>query len=217
MSILSGAAFLIGGRPLAVLIPIVLSAVLTETGSRWIDSLYKMPTAPLTFPDEISSRAKFRKPLLAVLMFAGFFSAPEIHVMAAVFFLALITATDFEQYVIFDRMLLPFALVGILAAVHLGVPLGERFLAAAVGGGIFLLIAFISRGGIGGGDIKLVAALGIWLGVQTLLDVVIAACVAGGIVAVALILAGKKSRADYFAYGPYFALAAMWFLCRLYE
>lgn len=192
---------------------LVLSAVLTELGSRWIDFLYRMPTAPLTFPDEISSRARFRKPLLAVLMFAGFFSVQEIYLGAAVFFLALITATDFEQYVIFDRMLLPFALAGILAAAYLGLPLGERFLAAALGGGIFLLIALVSRGGIGGGDIKLVATLGLWLGAETLLNVVIAACIGGGIVAVALILAGKKNRTDYFAYGPYFALAAMYFLC----
>lgn len=196
-----------------MLTALILSAVLTELGSRWIDFLYRMPTAPLTFPDEISSRARFRKPLLAILMFAGFFSVPEIYLGAAVFFLALITATDFEQYVIFDRMLLPFALVGILAAAYLGLPLGERFLAAALGGGIFLLIALVSRGGIGGGDIKLVATLGLWLGAETLLNVVTAACIGGGIVAVALILAGKKSRADYFAYGPYFALAAMYFLC----
>ena len=195
-----------------MLTALVLSAVLTEIGSRWIDSLYKLPTAPLTFPDEVQARAKFRKPLLAVLMFAGFASAPEIY-WAAIFFLALITATDFEQYVIFDRMLAPFALVGILAAAHLGLPLGERFLAAVLGGGIFLLIAFVSRGGIGGGDIKLVAALGIWLGAENLLNVVMYACIGGGIVAVALIIAGKKSRADYFAYGPYFALAAMWTLC----
>ena len=145
-------------------------------------------------------------------MFAGFASAPEIY-WAAVFFLALITATDFEQYVIFDRMLVPFALIGILAAVYLGLPLGERFLAAAVGGGIFLAIAFVSRGGIGGGDIKLVATLGLWLGAENLLNVVIYACIGGGIAAVALILAGKKSRDSYFAYGPYFALAAMYFLC----
>lgn len=196
-----------------MLTALALSALLTELGSRWIDFLYRMPMAPLTFPDEISTRARFRKPLLAVLMFAGFFSVPEPYLGAAVFFLALITATDFEQYVIFDRMLLPFALVGIFAAAYLGLPLGERFLAAALGGGIFLLIAFVSRGGIGGGDIKLVATLGIWLGAETLLNVVIAASIGGGIVAVAMILAGKKSRADYLAYGPYFAIAAIYFLC----
>ena len=178
---------------------IILSAVLTLAGSRWIDFLYRLPDAPLSFPSEIARRAKFRKPLLAVLMLAGFFNAPEIH-WAAVFFLALITATDFEQYVIFDRMILPFALIGILTAVVLGLPLGERFLAA-------------TRGGIGGGDIKLVAALGIWLGAETLFDVVVISCIFGGIAAVALIVAGKKSRGSYFAYGPYFALTAIYFLC----
>ena len=191
---------------------IILSAVLTLAGSRWIDFLYRLPDAPLSFPSEIARRAKFRKPLLAVLMLAGFFNAPEIH-WAAVFFLALITATDFEQYVIFDRMILPFALIGILTAVVLGLPLGERFLAAAMGGGIFLAIAILTRGGIGGGDIKLVAALGIWLGAETLFDVVVISCIFGGIAAVALIVAGKKSRGSYFAYGPYFALTAIYFLC----
>ena len=191
---------------------------MTLAGSRWIDFLYKLPTAPLTFPDEIASRARFRKPILALILFVALWNLAgvelplRIFLMAANFFLALIIFTDFEQYVIFDRMLLPFALIGILAAINLNLPVTDRILAAIFGGGIFLLIAIISRGGIGGGDIKLVAVLGIWLGVENLLNVVIIACVGGGIVALILILTGKKSRQSYFAYGPYFALAAMWIL-----
>ena len=195
-----------------------IAAVLTLIGTRWINFLYAMPNAPLSFPNEIESRAKFRTPCLFVLLTICIFNlwiipAPKnFYVAAAIFILSLIIFTDFEQYVIFDKMLLPFALIGGVEIFHLNLPLVERLIAAIIGGGIFLLLAILSRGGIGGGDIKLVAVLGIWLGVEKLLNVIIIAAIAGGLVAGILILAKKKDRKSYFAYGPYFALAAMYIL-----
>ena len=198
-----------------MLTAIILSLVLTEIGSRWIDFLYQMPNAPLTFPEEILSRSKFRKPLIFLLLFVCTFKFAEIpmpqffYLTAIIFFLTLITFTDFEQYVIFNKMLVPFAVLGILAAVHLNLPLTDRILAAIIGGGIFLAMAFLSGGGIGGGDIKLVFVLGIWLGSKILLDVVLAASIFGGIVALLLILTKKIDRKSYFAYGPYFTLSTI--------
>lgn len=187
-------------------------------GSRWIDFLYKLPTAPLTFPEEISSRAKFRKPLLTLILFVCIlnlqkFSAPLMfYLAAAIFFLALIIFTDFEQYVIFDRMLLPFAIIGVAAIIHLNLPIEDRIIAAVFGGGIFFLLSILSRGGIGGGDIKLVAVLGLWFGTEKLLNVVLISCVVAGICAGILILTKQKSRKDFFAYGPYFAMSAIFIL-----
>lgn len=201
-----------------MLTTIILSAILTVIGSWWIDFLYRMPNAPLSFPDEISSRAKFRKPLLFLLLLAGNFNFAEIalpeffYLTAIVFFLALITFTDFEQYVIFDKMILPFVVLGILAAVQLNLPIADRILAAVGGGGIFFLIALVTGGGIGGGDIKLVFALGIWLGCEVLIDVVLAATIFGGVAAIFLILAKKMNRKSYFAYGPYFSLTTIFIL-----
>ncbi len=201
-----------------MLTAIILSAVLTISGSRWIDSLYQLPNAPLTFPDEISSRSKFRKPLLALLLFVNFLNIADVpaplyfYLTAIIFFLSLITFTDFEQYVIFNKMLLPFAVLGILAAIHLNLPLLDRITAAVAGGAIFLLISIITHGGIGGGDVKLVFVMGIWLGTKTLLDVILAASIFGGAVAILLIITKQKDRKSYFAYGPYFTLSAIVFL-----
>lgn len=192
---------------------IILSLVLTAAGSRWIDYLYKLPNAPLTFPKQIESRSKFRKPLLFLILLVNFFNLAEVpaplyfYLTAIIFFLALITFTDFEQYVIFNKMLKPFALLGILAAVHLNLPLADRIIAAVAGGGIFLLISTLTKGGIGGGDVKLVFVLGLWLGTKNLLDVVLAASILGGIAAALLILSKQKNRKSYFAYGPYFTFA----------
>ena len=198
-----------------MLTAIILSLILTAAGSLWIDFLYKLPNAPLTFPGAISSRAEFRKPLLFLLLFVNFWNFADVpaplyfYLTAIIFFLALITFTDFEQYVIFNKMLLPFAILGILAAVHLNLPLADRIIAAVAGGGIFLLISVLTKGGIGGGDIKLIFVLGIWLGTKTLLDIILAASIFGGIVAVFLIFTKRKSRTSYFAYGPYFTLTTI--------
>lgn len=201
-----------------IIFSVLIAVVLTLIGTRWIKFLYAMPNAPLSFPDEVESRAKFRTPCLFLLLTICIFNlwtipAPKFfYVAAAIFILSLIIFTDFEQYVIFDKMLLPFALIGGVEIFHLNLPLVERLIAAIIGGGIFLLLAILSRGGIGGGDIKLVAVLGMWLGIEKLLNVIIIAAIAGGIVAGLMILAKQKDRKSYFAYGPYFALAAIYIL-----
>ena len=194
---------------------IILSLILTAAGSKWIDFLYKLPNAPLTFPDEILSRAKFRNPLLFLLLFVNLWNFADVpaplyfYLTAIIFFLSLITFTDFEQYVIFDKMLLPFAVIGIFAAIQLNLPLADRIIAAFASGGIFYAISVLTRGGIGGGDIKLVFVLGIWLGTKTLIDVILAASIFGGVIAIFLILTKQKNRTSYFAYGPYFTLTTI--------
>lgn len=198
-----------------MLTAIILSLILTEIGARWIDFLYQLPNAPLTFPEEIASRSKFRKPLMFLLMsmcLLNFASIPLpqfFYLTAIIFFLTLITFTDFEQYVIFNKMLLPFAVLGILAAIQLNLPITDRILAAVAGGGIFFVIALITGGGIGGGDIKLVFVLGIWLGGKILLNVILFASVFGGVIALLLIFTKKMNRKSYFAYGPYFTLTTI--------
>ena len=70
-----------------------------------------------------------------------------------------------------------------------------------------MLLAIVTRGGIGGGDVKLIASLGIWLGPEKLLTAAAMGLIAGGGAAALLLLAKKKSRGSFFAYGPYFALS----------
>jgi leader peptidase (prepilin peptidase)/N-methyltransferase len=198
-----------------MLVSIILSLILTGVGTRWINSLYQMPNAPLTFPADIVSRSKFRPSLMFLLMFFSILKFSEtplpqfFYITAIIFFLTMITFTDFEQYTIFNKMLLPFGILGILAAIHLNLPLADRIIAAIVGGGIFLIIAFVSSGGIGGGDVKLVFVLGLWLGSKMLINVVFIASIFGGFVAIILLATKQMSRKSFFAYGPYFTLTTL--------
>ena len=204
---------------------ILLSFLFTIAGSRWIMQLFLKAQKRdiLSFPEQIEHRARFRKPLLFTLLMLCIGKAWLVipnalllfYVVLAIAFLSFVTVTDFEQYVIFDTMLLPFAIIGLCYILHLHLPLGEHVAAALGGGLLFFLLAVITKGAIGGGDIKLVAAIGLWFGYQSLLVVIMYGFLAGGAAALLMLLTKQKQRKSYFAYGPYFALSGIGVLLRL--
>lgn len=187
-------------------------------GSFWIDCLYKLPNAPLTFSDKIFSRSKFRKILLTIIFFSAIIFCAELptiqatRILTATFFLSLIIMTDFEQYVIFDKMLFPFALASLPFIIALNFSLVNHFSAAIFGGGIFFILMLLSKNGLGGGDVKLIFVLGLWLGVEGLIFVILSGTILAGIFALIFLLTKIKNRHDVFAYGPYFCIAAIGFL-----
>ena len=90
-----------------------------------------------------------------------------------------------------------------------------RFIGAVAGGLVLWLIAVIGsavlrKKAMGGGDIKLMALIGLFLGAWPELVMVIAfSALSGAIVGSALILAGRKSRQSPIPYGPFLAGAAV--------
>mgnify|MGYP002926482372 CR=1 FL=1 len=106
-------------------------------------------------------------------------------------------------------MIIPLAAGGVLCcALFLPIAI-DHLISAAAGGILFLIIAILSRGALGGGDIKLIASLGLWLGTDALFAVSMIGIILGGLVALLLLLTGKKKRKSAFAYGPYFALTTI--------
>ena len=192
--------------------------VTTWAGSNWINKLYaqELGSDLLSFPERVAQRARFRKPLLFLFLAAFISKAWNIaagiqlfYFVIAIALLVFVTVTDFEQYVIFDSMLLPLAVAGVCYTLHMQLPITEH-LAAALGGGLlFFLLTLLTKGAIGGGDIKLIAVMGLWLGVRPLISVTAYGFIIGGVAALFLLLTKQKQRHDYFAYGPYFALSSI--------
>lgn len=210
----------------SIAIPTVLLSVLfTVMGSTLMDYLYaRAPRDLLSFPEQVTTRAKYRRPLLFLLLtvYVGraciTVTPPALfYLVIAIVCLSIITATDFEQYVIFDVMLVPFAATGILYTIHMGLPITWHIAASLGGGLVFLLLAIVTKGAIGGGDIKLIAAMGLWLGIRPLLSVIVYGFIAGGVAAFILLLTKQKSRHSYFAYGPYFALSGLGILLKWFR
>ena len=83
----------------------------------------------------------------------------------------------------------------------------DAALGLLVGGGITLLIALASRGGMGGGDIKLFAALGFLAGWFDLLLIFLIAVLLGAVAGIILIIVQKKTVKAALPFGPFIAVA----------
>ncbi|MHA6259326.1 prepilin peptidase [Sporosarcina sp. CAU 1771] len=124
--------------------------------------------------------------------------------------LVIITVSDIAYMLIPNKVLLPFAVV--LFIVRLISPLTpwwDSLLGAVVGFGILYLIAVLSKGGMGGGDIKLFFVIGLVLGtVHTLLTLFLAALI-GTIIGFIILKRSGKGRKTPIPFGPSIALAAV--------
>lgn len=132
-----------------------------------------------------------------------------LYVFAVSLFMVQFSLTDFLWQVIFDKQLALFAILGISRLLITGDGLVDCLVASVTGFVAFFLLAVITRGGFGGGDVKLIGAMGLWLGSDLLLITVMAGSILGGIVALLLLITKKRGRRDYYPYGPYFAITGM--------
>ena len=130
-------------------------------------------------------------------------------VVALVFLSSLvaITAIDLTHQIIPDVITLPGILAGVVANLFTGrVDWLDALIGIAVGGGVFFVIILASRGGMGGGDMKLGAMFGAFLGWKVTLVSLFIAVILGGALAVGLLASGRVRRKDPIPFGPFLAL-----------
>ena len=87
-----------------------------------------------------------------------------------------------------------------LAIVYAAVTAGWAGLGFALAGwvvGILLFIPFFLLRGMGGGDVKFLAALGAWVGPASLLTITFYTAIVGGVMAMAVILWRRKLRSTF--------------------
>ncbi|HBD62799.1 MAG TPA: prepilin peptidase, partial [Clostridiales bacterium] len=77
--------------------------------------------------------------------------------------------------------------------------------------GLFLAIAFLTNA-MGGGDIKLMAALGFLFGMRGVLFITLTSFVSGAIISLILLGLKIKSRKDEIPFGPFISLAALTYI-----
>jgi leader peptidase (prepilin peptidase)/N-methyltransferase len=124
--------------------------------------------------------------------------------------LAAVTLTDLERRIIPNRILLPAAVAGVLIAA-LSDPAGlpERVLAAAAAGGLLFVAALAYPRGMGLGDVKLAATMGLFLG-RDVAPAIFVALLAGSLVGLAMIARdGAEARKNAIPFGPFLALGGV--------
>jgi leader peptidase (prepilin peptidase) / N-methyltransferase len=156
---------------------------------------------------------------LFVLIFLSFgvqWATPVYWLFAAA--LVVVTFIDLDHQIIPDVISLPGIPIGFLAV--FGVPWiswSDSLLGILAGGGSLFLVAasyqlLTKKEGMGGGDIKLLAMIGAFLGWQAVLPVIFISSFIGSLVGVPLMLIKKADRRLAIPFGPFLALGALVYL-----
>jgi leader peptidase (prepilin peptidase)/N-methyltransferase len=123
--------------------------------------------------------------------------------------LIVVSAIDIDHRIIPDVITLPGMALGIVTSFWMPRTSLDSLLALLAGGGFFYLVAVLSRGGMGGGDIKLTAMMGSFLGLKSLAVAVFIGLLSGSLISLVLMLMGRKTRKDIIPFGPFLALGGI--------
>jgi leader peptidase (prepilin peptidase) / N-methyltransferase len=127
--------------------------------------------------------------------------------LAFVATLAAVTLTDLELRVIPNKILIVSAVAGVALAAALDASsLPERAIASAAAGGLLFAVALAYPRGMGMGDVKLAAVMGLYLG-RSVAPALLIGFAAGSLFGLALIARhGAAARKQAVPFGPFLAL-----------
>ncbi len=132
--------------------------------------------------------------------------------------LVVITFIDIEHQIIPDEISLSGIVVGFVLSFFLIEPGWlNSLLGILLGGGSLLLVAYTyqwltGKDGMGGGDIKLLAMMGAFLGWKAVPFIIFAASLIGSIVGISIMLLQKKDSKLAIPFGPYLAFGAVLYI-----
>jgi leader peptidase (prepilin peptidase) / N-methyltransferase len=142
-----------------------------------------------------------------------------------VILLIVIAFIDLEFQIIPDVLSIGGLVAGLVLAVfrpmflHLGPKFGflDALYGVLIGGGVLFVIAYgyqliTKREGMGGGDIKLLAMIGAFIGIKGGVFSLVAGSLLGTIVGIPLMLAKKQDTKYAIPFGPFLSLGALMFL-----
>jgi len=134
--------------------------------------------------------------------------------------LLVISIIDYYHQIIPDKLLGLLIFIAVLYKVSvcfiygISIPLSDSIIGFISAGLLFTIIAFVSNGGMGGGDIKLIAILGFILGLKKIALNILLSFIIGAVVSLFLLVTGRKSRKDAIPFGPFinisFFISALW-------
>jgi leader peptidase (prepilin peptidase)/N-methyltransferase len=171
--------------------------------------------------------------LLSTALFMRFHLSPE-YFLFFIFSAALVAIAfiDLDHKIIPDILSIPTLIIGFAATLSkLGIiPWTESLVGIIGGGGFLYLVATLfeklrGRQGMGGGDVKMLAMIGAWVGWRALPLIILISSLAGILIGGGSLLLAKKGMRTRIPFGPFLALGTLvwlffshdlqWWLLRL--
>ena len=130
--------------------------------------------------------------------------------------LTLVSFIDLPHRIIPDVISLPGILVGLaISLFHPQMSIKDSLIGVFLGGGSLYIVASVyqmitKREGMGGGDIKLLAMIGAFIGWKGVLFTILCSSFVGSVTGVALMLVSSKADSKYAVpFGPFLSLGAI--------
>lgn len=146
-----------------------------------------------------------------IFLFRKFGLSPEF-ILYAILFSSLVVVSGIDLYykIIPDIITLPGIIVGIIGSVSV-LPVGFKssITGILIGGGLFYIVAVVSRGGMGGGDIKLIAMIGAFLGWTDVIITIMLASFLGAVVGIFIMIVFGKGRKYAVPFGPFLSIGGI--------
>ena len=139
------------------------------------------------------------------------FGLAAIGAILLIWALLTLTAIDFDTQLLPDDITLPLIWIGLLFNLYGTFTTLHDAVLGAIAGYIALWAVYwlfklaTGKEGMGYGDFKLLAALGAWLGWQSLPLIIILSSLVGAVIGITLIVAVKRGRDIPIPFGPYLA------------
>jgi leader peptidase (prepilin peptidase)/N-methyltransferase len=153
-------------------------------------------------------------PVLLLLRFG--FGVEFIVYLCLSYVLLVLSFIDLDLRILPDRVTLPGLVVGLIVAplLHLTPSFWSSLIGALVGGGLLYVIGILGelmlkKESMGGGDVKLAAMLGAFMGWQTTVLALFVAFFVGAVVGVAVIASKRTDWSRSIPFGPFIALGAV--------
>jgi leader peptidase (prepilin peptidase)/N-methyltransferase len=154
--------------------------------------------------------------LFAVAVFDRYdFSWESLFLYGLIGALLVITFIDIDHQIIPDVITLPGIVIGFVASFLIDpITYKESLIGIVLGGGLLLSVAWgyyllTKKEGMGGGDIKLLAMLGAFLGWKGVIFTIIAASAIGTLAGIAVALRTGGGRKLAIPFGPFISLGAI--------
>jgi len=194
-----------------------------ECRLRWIDNIPVLSYLLLGGRcRKCRARISIRYPIVELITMALFvihgvvfgWSALLVPRLAFACAMVVLFAIDLEHQLLPNAITLPGIVVGLIASAVLPPGIVDALIGAAIGGGVLWLIGeayfrYSGQEGMGGGDVKMLAMIGAFLGWKLVLVTLVLSSVAGSLIGLSVIVLRKGGMKYALPYGTFLALGAL--------
>ncbi|GEN31514.1 leader peptidase (prepilin peptidase)/N-methyltransferase [Cerasibacillus quisquiliarum] len=122
----------------------------------------------------------------------------------------IITISDLEKMIIPNKVLLFFSIIMIILRLFIQTePWWNAYVAAMIGFLLLFIIAIVSKGGMGGGDVKLFFVIGLFVGIKGVFFTLFFASLFGLIYGLIMMVKQRLQRKQPIPFGPFIGIASL--------